>query len=322
MRPLTTSVVICAHTADRWEQICGAVASVRNQSMPCTELILVIDHNLELFQRATTAFPDAKVLQSQEAQGLSGARNTGAIHAQADIIAFLDDDAAAHEDWLKFLADSYQDPRVAGVGGLIVPRWQSARPAWLPEECYWAIGCSYLGMAPSGTPVRNLIGANMSFRRNVFNSIEGGFMTGIGRTSAGLPFGCEETEFCIRLGQQSPESILVIDHRAVVWHYVFDSRCTFSYFLTRCFAEGISKARIQASVGRDALSAERTYTMRTLPRGVLHGVRDLFHGDVAGAGRAATITAGLGLAVSGYIRGKLDHHPLSHLLANKACNGG
>jgi glucosyl-dolichyl phosphate glucuronosyltransferase len=317
MRPLTISVVICAHTEDRWEQIWGAVDSVRKQSLLCSEIILVIDHNLALFERAETAFPDVTVMRNQQPQGLSGARNTGAAWAQGDIIAFLDDDAAAHEDWLKFLADSYEHPKVVGVGGLTLPRWQSARPAWLPEEFYWVIGCNYLGMPPSGAPVRNLIGANMSFRRNAFNSVEGGFVTGIGRTSTGPPLGCEETQLCIRLTQQSPGSIFVIDRRAVVWHYVFDSRCTVSYFLSRCFAEGISKARVEASVGSgDALSAERTYTMRTLPHGVLQDIRDLFRGDVAGAIRAAAIIAGLGMAASGYVRGRLDHHPFSHLLAS------
>lgn len=316
MRTRTISVVICAYTEDRWEQICTAVDSVRKQSLPCSEIILVIDHNLALFQRAQTTFADVTVLRNQQAQGLSGARNTGAAHAHGDIIAFLDDDAAAHEDWLKFLADSYQDPKVIGVGGLTLPRWQSARPAWLPEEFYWVIGCNYLGMAPSGAPVRNLIGANMSFRRDAFDSVEGGFVTGIGRTSTGPPLGCEETQFCIRLGLQSPGSIFIIDHRAMIWHYVFDSRCTVSYFLSRCFGEGISKARVEASVGSGhALSAEWDYTMRTLPLGVLQGIRDLFRGDVAGVGRVAAIIVGFGMTASGYVRGKLDHRPFRHLLS-------
>lgn len=318
MRTRTISVVICAYTEDRWDQICDSINSVRKQSLPSSEIILVIDHNRALFQRAKAAFQDVAVLENQQAQGLSGARNTGAARTQGDIIAFLDDDAAAHEDWLKFLVDPYENPKVAGVGGLTLPRWQTARPAWLPEEFYWVVGCNYLGMAPSGTPVRNLIGANMSFRREAFSSVEGGFAAEIGRTSAGPPLGCEETQFCIRLRQQSPESIFLIDHRAVVWHYVFDGRCTVSYFLARCFAEGISKARVEASVGSgDGLSAERAYTIRTLPPGVLRGIRDLLRGDAAGAGRATAIIAGLGVTASGYVLGKLDHHSFSQPLFNR-----
>lgn len=306
MRASDISVIICAYTEDRWDQICDAIGSVRTQSLPSSEIILVVDHNPSLFERAKVDFPEVTILENQHAQGLSGARNTGAGHAHGDIIAFLDDDATAHEDWLKFLADSYENPKIVGVGGLTLPRWQTTRPAWLPEEFYWVVGCNYLGMAPSGAPVRNLIGANMSFRREAFNSVEGGFVTGIGRTSTGRPLGCEETEFCIRLGQQQPGSVFIMDHRAVIWHYVSDTRCTLSYFLSRCFAEGISKAQVAASVGSgDGLSAERAYTTRILPLGVLRGIRDLFLGDVAGVGRAAAIIAGLGTTAYGYSRAKL-----------------
>ena len=313
MEAPSISVVICAYTEDRWDQTCTAVDSVRTQSLPSSEIILVIDHNPALFQRMATAMPDVTVLENQQPQGLSGARNTGAARAQGDIIAFLDDDAVAHEDWLKFLADSYENPQIVGVGGLTLPRWQTARPAWLPEEFYWVIGCNYKGMAPSGAPVRNLIGANMSFRRDAFNLVEGGFVTGIGRTSTGRPLGCEETELCIRLGQQAPGTIFVIDHRAMIWHYVSDSRCTVSYYLSRCFAEGISKAQVAASVGSgDGLSAERAYTTRTLPLGVLRGIRDLFHGDAAGTERATAIIAGLGMTAFGYARGKLARQAQPH----------
>src|ERR1700761_3651721 len=222
------SVVICAYTEDRWAQIRGAIDSVQAQTLPSEEIILVIDHNPALYKRALTSLSGVTVVENQEARGLSGARNTGAARAQGEIIAFLDDDAAAYEDWLKFLDDCYENPKIVGVGGLTLPRWQSARPAWLPEEFFWVIGCNYKGMAPSGDPVRNLIGANMSFRRQAFNRVQGGFRTGIGRTSTGRPLGCEETEFCIRLGRQKPGTTFVMDHRARIWHFVPDSRCKVS----------------------------------------------------------------------------------------------
>jgi GT2 family glycosyltransferase len=319
VRTSNFSVIICAYTDDRWDQICAAIDSVGNQSLPSSEIILVIDHNPALFYRADAAFSDVTVVENQEAKGLSGARNTGAARAQGDIIAFLDDDAVAHEDWLKFLADSYGNQQIVGVGGLTQPRWQTARPAWLPEEFYWVIGCNYTGMAPSGAPVRNLIGANMSFLREAFERVEGGFVTGIGRTSTGRPLGCEETELCIRLGQQTPGTMFIMDHRAMIWHFVSDSRCTLSYFLSRCFAEGISKAQVAASVGSgDGLSAERAYTTRTLPLGVIRGITDLFRGDVAGAGRTAAIIAGLGMTSFGYLRGRLGRMAGSHAPRHQA----
>jgi glucosyl-dolichyl phosphate glucuronosyltransferase len=307
VRARVISVVICAYTEDRWDHICAAVDSVRRQSLPSAEIVLVIDHNPALYERAVAGMPGVMVVQNQSAQGLSGARNTGAAHAKGEVLAFLDDDATAHEDWLKFLADSYENPSVLGVGGLTVPRWQTAHPAWLPAEFYWVVGCNYTGMPASGARVRNLFGVNMSFRREAFELGRSGSPTGVGRTAGGRPLGCEETEFCIRLRQRSPDSLLVTDHRAVVWHFVSDDRCSFSYFLSRCFAEGISKAQVTAHVGSaDGLSTESSYATRTLPLGVVRGVADVFRGDFAGIGRAGAIIIGLGVTTAGYLRGKLD----------------
>ena len=170
MRVRDYSVVICVYTEDRWDQICAAVQSVRAQSLPCAEIIVVVDYNRALYERLTAAMPDVTVVENTDAKGLSGARNTGSALAKGEIIAFLDDDATAHPDWLKFIDDSYADPAITGVGGLTLPNWQTARPSWLPEEFYWVVGCNYLGMPPSGAPVRNLLGGNMSFRREVFDA--------------------------------------------------------------------------------------------------------------------------------------------------------
>jgi len=299
------SVVICAYTEDRWDQTCAAVESVRAQSLPGAEVILVIDHNPALFRRAAAAMPDVTVVENEHAQGLSGGRNTGIALAKGDIIAFLDDDAVADEDWLKYFSETLENPRVTGVGGMTQPNWETARPKWMPEEFYWTIGSNYRGLPPSGTPVRNLFGGNMAFRREVFDLVDG-FRSDIGRTPSGRPLGCEETEFCIRLRQRAPETVLVFDHRAVISHFVSRTRCTFSYFMSRCFAEGISKAAVTASVGSDdGLSTERTYITRALPLGVIRGVADLFRGDPSGAGRAGAIVAGLGMTSFGYLRGKL-----------------
>jgi glucosyl-dolichyl phosphate glucuronosyltransferase len=299
------SVVICVYTEQRWDQIAAAIQSVRAQSLPCAEIIVVVDYNKALYERLLVSAPDVIVIENTATKGLSGARNTGAARARSEIIAFLDDDAFAHEDWLKFMDDTYGDPGITGVGGLTLPDWQTARPWWMPEEFFWVVGANYRGMPPSGAPVRNLLGGNMSFHREVFDIVEG-FRAGIGRDGTKLPLGCEETEFCIRLRQRLPETTLVMDHRSMIWHYVSAQRCRFSYFLSRCYAEGISKAQVTVEVGSDdGLATERAYLTRTLPRGVLAGFDDLFHGRPAGLGRAGAIIAGLTATTAGFIRARL-----------------
>ena len=297
------SVVVCAYTEERWDDLATAVASLQSQTLAPKEIIVVIDHNPRLFARARQEIDGAAVIENSQQRGLSGARNTGIAAAAGSIIAFLDEDAMAMPDWLALLGASYADPRVLGVGGAIVPMWLSGRPGWFPEEFDWVVGCVYRGMPESAAPVRNLIGCNMSFRREVFDEI-GGFRNGIGRIGT-RPVGCEETELCIRARQRWPRSQLIYQPRAKVYHRVPASRSRWSYFRSRCYAEGLSKALVSRLVGpQDGLASERSYVAHTLPRGVGKGLADaLLRGDPAGLARAGAIAGGLALTALGYLIG-------------------
>jgi glucosyl-dolichyl phosphate glucuronosyltransferase len=300
------SVVICAHTQKRFRETCAAVASVQAQSLPSQEIVVVVDHNPALAASLAEALPGVMVVANQEARGLSGGKNTGVAVSHGEIVAFLDDDAVADQDWLKYFADSYADPAVIGVGGRTLPNWQAPRPAWFPDEFAWVVGAAYRGMPETRAPVRNLLGGNASFRRSAFE-VAGGFRNGIGRSAARRPLGCEETEFCIRLSQRSPGVVFLYDNRAVIWHLVGAERCRFSYFRSRCYAEGLSKAQVTDSVGAgDGLATERRYTTRVLPSGVARGVADALHGDRAGLGRAGAIVAGLAATAAGYAAGTVS----------------
>lgn len=300
----SVSVVICAYTEDRWDDVLAAVASVRTQSAEPHEIIVVVDHNPSLYRRLKSALPDLVVLENQEEQGLSGGKNTGVSVARGDTVAFLDDDAVADPDWLKFLVDSYSDETIIGVGGLTLPSWDTARPAWWPEEFDWVVGCTFIGREPG--PVRNLLGGNASFRRDVFD-FAGGFPSHIGRSAAERrPLGCEETEFCIRAAGRRPGSVFLFDARAVIWHRVPAARTRFGYFRSRCYAEGLSKAQVTRSVGVAAgLAAERRYTAVTLRRGVLGGLLRGLRGDTVALTRAGAIIVGLLWTSAGYAVGML-----------------
>lgn len=308
------SVVICVYTEDRWEDILAAVESVREQSLPALETLLVVDHNPALLDRLRNEYDEdpgpghrgqgVRVLPNAGPQGLSAGRNTGIAASLGTVIAFLDDDAVAERDWLRHMASAYTDPRVMAVGGRTVPAWASGRrPAWFPAEFDWVVGCAYKGLPEGRTPVRNVLGGNASFRRTAFDSV-GGFAIGIGRDGDKHPLGCEETELCIRLTQAMPEAILLIDDRAIIHHNVPVAREHFGYFRRRTFAEGLSKAQVTHHVGvRKGLESERRYTTRVLPTGVALGLRDTLLGRRGGAGRAGAIVAGVVSAATGYVVG-------------------
>ena len=296
------SVVICVYTEERWDDIVAAVESVRTQTRPAVETILVVDHNDLLFSMAQTSLPDVVLTVNHEKQGLSGARNSGIAIARGDVIAFLDDDAVAAPNWLELLDDVLDDPRVLGVGGHVEPNWVGPRPNWFPEEFLWTVGCSYRGLPMTTAFVRNPFGGCTCIRREVFDTV-GGFRSEIGRVGT-KPLGCEETELAIRARNRWPDRVFVYEPQASIRHKVPENRGRWSYFVSRCYSEGLSKARVARLVGaRDGLSSERTYTMQTLPTGVLTGLGDaLLRGDRGGLGRAAAIVAGLAYTTAGYIR--------------------
>jgi glycosyltransferase involved in cell wall biosynthesis len=304
-RALTMSVVICAYTYDRWDDVLAAVESVRCQTAVPEEIVVVIDHNPDLYASLSVALPDVMVVENRKQQGLSGGKDTGVEVTSSDVIAFLDDDAVAHPDWLRHFRDAYTDDHIVGVGGTTLPAWTSDRPRWFPEEFDWVLGCTFTGREPG--PVRNLLGGNASFRREVF-SVAGGFPSHIGRTSAQhRPLGCEETEFCIRVNQHRPDWAYVFEPRSVIWHRVGPERERFAYFRSRCFAEGLSKAAVTRSVGvADGLSVERRYATRTLSRGLVRGLNEALRGDPGGIGRSGAISVGLLAAAAGYARGGLS----------------
>ena len=297
----TLSVVICGYTVDRWDDLSAAVESVRAQRVPVDELLLVVDHCPELAARAAAELTGLRVVANQEQQGLSGARNTGVGAVSGDVVAFLDDDAAAEPDWSGRLLDGYRDPRVLGVGGLVRPWWETGRPGWFPPEFDWVVGCCYRGMPEQRSPVRNFIGANMSFRRTAILGA-GGFRTDLGRVGT-RPLGCEETELCLRIAARDPNGVLLYEPAAAVRHHVPAARTSRSYFRARCYAEGLSKAAVARHAGAGpALASERAYLRSTVPRAVARGLRP---GSASGPETSAALVTGVAATVLGYAAGRL-----------------
>jgi glucosyl-dolichyl phosphate glucuronosyltransferase len=308
----TATVVICVYTEQRWDDIVAAVESVLTQDVPAHQVIVVVDHNPTLLDRARRAFPPpVQVLENAKLQGLSGARNTAVGRASGDVVVFLDDDAAARPGWLGALLAPYADPDVMAVGGVAHPRFPAGRPALFPTgdegadavgELDWIVGCTYTGQPTARADVRNLMGCNMSVRRAVFGQL-GGFAQDLGRIGRN-PLGCEETEFCIRVRQAARQAgwtaRIVFDPAAQVDHRVSPDRVRWGYLLRRSWSEGLSKAAVSRLVGSDdALSTERTYVAQVLPQALLRELR---------ARRLASVLAVLAAlcwTAAGYVRGKL-----------------
>ncbi len=300
-RPDTTiSVVVCTYTDRRWTELSAGLHAVAAQLKPGDELLVVVDHNDDLLARVTKELPGT-VGPNTHGQGLSGARNTGVDRAVGEVVAFLDDDALPGAGWLEALRAPFADAAVTGVAGAVDPAWEGGKaPRWFPPEFGWVVGCDYVGLAGDGERVRNPIGASMAMRRQPVADA-GGFSELVGRVGS-LPVGCEETELAIRLAQRDPGVTVVRAGTSPVAHLVPRERQRVRYFTSRCYHEGRSKAVLSKLVGtQQGLAAERAYTTRTLPRGVLRHLLALLRGDVMGVARAAMIVVGLLTTAFGYV---------------------
>jgi hypothetical protein len=111
----------------------------------------------------------------------------------------------------------------------------------------------------------------------------------------------------VRVRRRAASGRVVYEPLAAVRHRVPEARTGWGYFARRCYSEGVSKAVLCRLEGAETgLSAERSYTFQTLPRGFVRGIADgLIRRDASGWKRAARIGIGLALTGIGFARGSI-----------------
>lgn len=323
--PATTapsvSVVIPAFTLDRWALLERATGSAQRQTHPPVEVIVCVDRNRELLDCCRRRWPpndngnppvrvlsnvsddgDARAAEvhrrahgSHRRFGAGWARNTAAAAAAGDIIAFLDDDAEAADDWLEHLVEPYSNPTVLAVGGAPLPHYETSRPPWFPHGFDWVFGCAYDGLPVTTAPLRHLIGANMSVRRSALHRV-GGFQS--------VDF--DDLDMCMRLEQLLPQSVWY-QPSAVVRHYVPATRVAWRYFYRRCYVVNREKVLAFKGMGRAAnLAAERAFVIKVLASSVVREARspDPAHWSLA---RIAAMLVGLATSAAGHVAGLIRY---------------
>lgn len=155
--------------------------------------------------------------------------------SDAEVIAFLDDDAYPEPDWLDHALPHFEKPRIGAVGGpAITPPhdniWQRASgevySSWMGGGVY-----AYRYTPQEMREVDGFPSVNLLIRRDAFERL-GGF------DSKFWPG--EDTKLCMDLTQKLGLSILY-DPRIVVWHHrreLFGAHCTqvANYALYRGFS--------------------------------------------------------------------------------------
>jgi GT2 family glycosyltransferase len=174
----SASVVIC--TRDRPDELEMCLSSLPKQSCPPREII-VVDNASRDPRTRDVALAAGVTYVREERPGLDIARNTGALLATSEIVAYTDDDVLLHPRWLERLVSAFDAPEVAAVTGLVLPA-ELATEAQRYFENYWGFNKGYRKQDIDRAVFRSYrtrafpawdigAGASMAFRREVFERV-------------------------------------------------------------------------------------------------------------------------------------------------------
>jgi len=257
---MQVDVIIC--TYNRAGKLAAAVQSVLGARLAPEHAlrVIVVDNNsndatASVLHELEQRFPSRLLRVLETRQGKSHALNAGLLHAEAELVAFTDDDIAADRCWVAGMIEALQrNPDCSCFGGKTVALYPEHLPAWLDLD-------GSMGFLRSvfvdrfdgetemeygkGTVARTPAGVNMFFRRETLLK-NGPFRTDLGPQGKQLGFS-EDTEFCQRLIDRGERFIYV--PAAAVYHPVHEDRLDKGYLLSWQYRCGRSEVRKKGGYG-------------------------------------------------------------------------
>jgi len=165
---------------------------------------------------------------TEQRQGASFARNTGAEFSKGDLLCFMDDDAIAEIDYLlKIISFLESHPEATGLGGRIIPRYIPAEPRWMSHFVSSMVGnFDYSKEVREFEKGKYPLESNMVVVKKDFDAI-GGFNTSIPGVKGTLRIGGEGKDFFFRL--QALNKKIYYDPSIIVHHVVEVKKLTPHY---------------------------------------------------------------------------------------------
>lgn len=215
------SVIVC--TRDRPQALAGCLRSLLAQHCPAGEVLVVDNSSTGSAREACDRFAGVRYVHEPR-PGLSVARNRGLAEGRGEFLAFTDDDVEASRGWTAELLRAFEVSGADAVTGLVLPATLDDPAQQSFQFEMGAFGASYLPCEfgdqffsrnrSRGVQVWRVgAGANMAFRRQVFNRI-GGFDERLGAGASGCS---EDSELWYRL--LAVGGRCYYDPRAVVGHH-------------------------------------------------------------------------------------------------------
>jgi glycosyltransferase involved in cell wall biosynthesis len=214
-------ITVVVPTYLRPQDLARCLAALKLQTRPLDELWVIVRDTdretwqfIESFERNSMPLHTAAVT----ATGVIAAMNLGLDSATGDIVAFTDDDAAPHPDWLERIEAYYlADEQIGGVGGrdwvYHGTKLEDGSQSVVGKLLWFGrlIGNHHLGIGEA-REVDVLKGVNMSFQRKAIADLR--FDQRMRGSGAQVHF---EVAFSLTLRKKGWK--LIYDHQIAVDHF-------------------------------------------------------------------------------------------------------
>jgi len=139
-------------TFERHGQLANVIKCLQDQVERDFEVI-IIDQSEQVWSESSGEYGFPVIYYHSPVKGAVRARNTGALFAQGDVIAFTDDDCIPDRFWLLNARKYFEQPGVVGVEGMITSDHPDD-PDWRPVT---NVGFEGIGFMTANLMVRNSV---------------------------------------------------------------------------------------------------------------------------------------------------------------------
>lgn len=236
------SVIVCTH--NREDLIDDCIQSLLNQKTVFDYELIVVDNNstdgtkkiIKKYERQSPLV----TYSFEEELGISKARNTGCEKAKYDWVAYVDDDAKAHSDFVEVACHTITNYKFDCFGG-VYNAWfkYGEEPSWFPPDA----GSNRYRMPGKVTVLNDqcFSAGACVFNKQMLTDI-GGFPTQMGPKGEIMEYGEENY---VQIKARKLGYVVGFNPALQIDHVVREEKLKKSWHYSRAYLLGVSKAKLQ-----------------------------------------------------------------------------
>ena len=209
----TASVILPVRNEER--HIGHAIAALLGNTCTDAEILVVDDASTDATQRIAASFESSgrvRVLSNPRQLGPVVSSNAASLHAEAELLFFIDGDCTAAPDWIEQGARTFDAPGVCAVEGAIY--YANREPTFrhrVPINPFYNLR----RRGPLTVPATDYANGNFAIRRDTFSAL-GGFNA--------TRYGCgrEDTDLGLRAAARGTVAYnpdMKVTHKEELWTF-------------------------------------------------------------------------------------------------------